>query len=297
MMVFAAGGWFQLNAKLAYGQARNLPFSAGNDSLIWLGGTDWVVYEGTNGQGRLEITDLSRGSSTTVRDHLLNIPAIEYDASTGIAIIGWDATADVLHYQPATHELVPIATVPAEARFKLVAPELAGGDQAVVVRSARSTIDWVADVRKLDKARHSEPLRGPIAAIDVAGRVYFWKSEEDARLRVLDRLGGERALELTERGEIVPDRRGERFAKLSPHTVAVYRVDGTRLWVQPFEQPQQALWLADGMLAVVTETGIARLDPASGKQAAARCGWNFGFSSSPHRMVLPAEPMCARAPR
>jgi hypothetical protein len=79
--------------------------------------------------------------------------------------------------------------------------------------------------------------------------------------------------------------------------VALYRGDGTRLWIRPLALVQEARWLGDGSLLLVGATGIARVDPATGNMLAADCGWSFGRTAQPHPPVVAVEPLCVQVQR
>ena len=91
-----------------------------------------------------------------------------------------------------------------------------------------------------------------------------------------------------------PDPAGGRVIEIATHAVSLVTTDGKRAWTQPIEKATTALWLSDGAVALVTASGIVRIDPATGKVTAVRCGWGFGLATTPHPTPPQIEPVCSQ---
>jgi hypothetical protein len=76
--------------------------------------------------------------------------------------------------------------------------------------------------------------------------------------------------------------------------VSLVTIDGTRAWTMPIERATTALWLSDGALAIVTPSGLVRVEAATGKPTVARCGWGFGLATTPHPTPPTIEPVCSQ---
>jgi hypothetical protein len=94
-----------------------------------------------------------------------------------------------------------------------------------------------------------------------------------------------------------PEPTGARIVEIATHAVTLVTGEGKRVWTTALDHASQALWLGDGALALVTATGVARIDPASGKVTAARCGWLFGFATTPHPRTPQVDTMCEQSER
>jgi hypothetical protein len=64
--------------------------------------------------------------------------------------------------------------------------------------------------------------------------------------------------------------------------------------LQSLQFVTEALWLDDQTIVVVSAGGLARIDAATGKVTAARCGWRFGLSAKQHAPTSRVEPVCAQ---
>ena len=96
---------------------------------------------------------------------------------------------------------------------------------------------------------------------------------------------------------IWPDPTGKRYVEVARSSVALYDISGKQLWFQQLATSQEALWLTDGGLAIISAGGVARLDPGTGAVTAARCGWRFGLATKPHPPSPRVEPLCAQLRR
>jgi hypothetical protein len=89
-----------------------------------------------------------------------------------------------------------------------------------------------------------------------------------------------------------PEPSGARILEVNQRSVSLYARDGAKKWTAAIVGATEALWLDDGAIAVVTRSGLARLDADTGAVTAARCGWRFGLSSRPHPLAAREQPVC-----
>ena len=83
--------------------------------------------------------------------------------------------------------------------------------------------------------------------------------------------------------------------EVSANSIALYQIsDGKQLWTQELGGVQEAIWLADGTLAITSSGGIAHIDVATGNVTEARCGWRFGLTALQHPQTSRIEPLCAQ---
>jgi hypothetical protein len=154
---------------------------------------------------------------------------------------------------------------------------------------------WVADPAHLDRIASTVTFPGSIAGGDAAGHAFGW---EDAGGKVVLAVfrDGKRTGTLPADAPVSlwPDPEGTRIVEVGTQAVTLVGLDGKVVWTKPLAGTSQALWLADGALAVVSAAGIARLDPATGAVTAARCGWGFGASAQPHPPATRVEPLCGQ---
>jgi hypothetical protein len=107
--------------------------------------------------------------------------------------------------------------------------------------------------------------------------------------------GRERAtLRVNEPASLWPDPAATQILTVGLTAIALHRTDGTRLWTRELPRMRDAIWLSDGDLAVVQNSGIVRLDRTSGEIKAARCGWGFGLSTTALPPTPPIEPICTQ---
>jgi hypothetical protein len=158
-------------------------------------------------------------------------------------------------------------------------------------------IEWLHDAKEAPSA--SRASDGSFAAVDAAGHVYTWRTSSDGpELAVYgpaDNLGIKLGT-LPHDGSVTlwPDPTGSRLVEIGLHTVSLVRVDGTLVWRQWLAGGDSAVWLADGAIALVASTGIVRLDAATGVPQVARCGWQFGLTTTPHPSIQRTETVCSQ---
>jgi len=139
-------------------------------------------------------------------------------------------------------------------------------------------------------------IDGSFAGVDPAGHVFMWQNNPQGKLEIVIYADGKKLGVLPTEGQTAlwPDPAGQRVIEITPQSVGLYRLDGKRLWIAPLSGANEAVWLADGSIAVLTSAGVARLDPGTGAIAATRCGWRFGLSAKPHPQAPHLEPVCAQ---
>jgi len=157
-----------------------------------------------------------------------------------------------------------------------------------------ATVTWTDATTKQRSA--AMPVTAFITA-DAAGHVYAWTVDPASRQLVISVLEpGKVASTLPHDGTVTlwPDPRGTRVAELGSNQVALYKLDGTLVWKQSVMNANKVLWPSDDSLAVISATGIARLDAATGAVTGARCGWSFGLRPTAHTASVRMEPLCTQ---
>jgi hypothetical protein len=163
----------------------------------------------------------------------------------------------------------------------------------------KPTVKWIRDPRAIGKATATMTIEGAYAGASAAGHVFMWRvasGQVAGQLELAVYLDGKPIGTMPTDGPVSlwPDPTGARVAQVGANAVGLYQVDGKLLWQVPLAGTQEAVWLADGGLAITSAGGIARLDPASGAILAARCGWQFGLSSKQHPTTSRIEPLCSQ---
>lgn len=278
-----------------------LPTSAVSE-LRWLAGNDWLVESSriSDGVTTFALVDAASKKTQVLRADLAMVQLLLHEPSTNLVTLSLGDAPEVSKYDPATHKLDKIATLPRPKGFEQaelvpVVPALAGGTNLVVVQMRdRMTMRWVKDPKVLDKGA-SITVDGSLAGVDATGRVYVWQNTPAGRLELAIYLDAKRAGTMPTTGPVTlwPDRTGSRVIQISQRSVALTAADG-KGWVQPLPFVTEALWLDDGSIVVVSAGGVARLDPATGNVLAARCGWRFGRSAKQHPASARVEPVCAQ---
>jgi hypothetical protein len=292
----------QLDAKLAAIASPWLARAGAQTSdMQWLGGTDFLVESGASSRSDVELVlvDSAKGSATVVREALPEAHVLGYEPSTDLATLSFGSAAEVARLDRNARTLTRIASVAAptpyeQTVFVPLAPKLARGMQLLeITLRDKPAIKWLADAKALDKPAATLVLDGSYAAADAAGHVYAWRNA-GGKLQLTIYTDGKVTGTLPTAGPATlwPDAAGTRIAELAQNTVTVYAADGKPLWSRDIISAQEALWLTDGALAVTHSTGVIRIDPATGAVLAARCGWEFGLSSTPHPLPARIESVC-----
>lgn len=274
--------------------------------LLWVGGDDWLVQAApADRTTTLSLVDAARGSGKVLRAGLPVVPLLMYEPSTQLVTLSLSSAPEVDRLQPKTRLLAQLATVPSSRPFREVAliptaPARAGGVQVVRIGlQAQLTLEWLRDPTELDKVSASATIDGSFAAADSAGHVFVWRNFDGRELTLVVYADGKPTGTLPHDGPVAvwPDPAGTRVVEIGQRTVSLVQVDGAVLWTQDLVAASQALWLADGAIAIVTAAGIARVDAATGAVTAARCGWKFGRSAKLHPMNARIEPVCVELDR
>jgi hypothetical protein len=160
-----------------------------------------------------------------------------------------------------------------------------------------TTVEWMTDDKA--SARTAVATIDSYSGADAAGRVFAWNNRADGELALEIYANGARVGSLPHQGPAAlwPDPAATRVLQTGQHAVSLYQRDGKLLWTQELGGINEALWLADGAIAIVTAAGIARLDAKTGAVLAARCGWRFGISAKPHPAMARIEPVCTQLDR
>jgi hypothetical protein len=277
-----------------------VPAGAEVADLRWLGGDAWALEVASADDGKTSLELVAGGKAKVVKSGLPVAHVLMYEPSTKLLTLSLGTSPSVYRFDPAKADLVRVASVPGDTYVQTelvpVAPALAGGIQLLqVTLHDRTTVTWIADPARLDRVASRSSFHGAIAGTDAAGHAYGWEDTGDHLVLAVYR-DGKRTGTLPADGPVSlwPDPRGTRVAEVGTQAVTLVGLDGKVVWAKPLAGASQALWLADGALAVISGAGIARLDPQTGAVTAARCGWGFGASAKPHPPTSLAEPVCTQ---
>jgi hypothetical protein len=288
-------------------KATPLPSFTGTAAeLRWLGEGDWLLESSSPQDATLQIQLITEaGGAEVVRKGLKEVQILHYEPSTQLVTLSFGASSEIARFDRKTRKLEHVASVkkasPYEhALFVPVAPALARDTKLVqVAMRDRSTVKWFRDPSALDKPAASVTLEGAFAAADAAGQVYMWRNTPAGLLELVVFADGKPLHVLPNSGPIAvwPDPTGKRYVEVARSSVALYDISGKQLWFQQLATSQEALWLTDGGIAIISAGGVARLDPSTGAVTAARCGWRFGLATKPHPPSPRVEPLCAQLRR
>ena len=296
----------QLDASLAPTSAKP-PALPANETLLglhWLGSTDFAAdVMDANGQFATVIVSSAGRDPLPLRSAGIHMQQpVRYEPSTHVVTQSFgDAT--VSRWNPDQRKLDVVATFPRpaasrERQFVPLAPALAGGKELVDVSLVNgTTVTWTDATTK-----QRSPAMAVTAFItaDAAGHVYAWTVDPATHQLVISVLAPGKILSsLPHDGTVTlwPDPQGTRVAELGANHVALYKLDGTLVWKQTIANANQVLWPSDDSVAVVTASGIARLDAATGAVKTARCGWMFGLQATIHSSPVRIEPLCTQLGR
>ena len=287
-----------LDALLAIAAPPQIPvLTAGRlVDVRWLGDDDWAVMTAQkDGTMWLELADAAHDTAKVIRSYVPVLPQLAYEPTRHLLTLSYLPNAEIRRYDPATHELALVTSLPHKSSGTTVLVPLAGDDELLQVSPGE--IAWLPDASKPERASARLPTTESPAAIDATGRVYLWKPGRGGELEVYERGTKLHTIPLGRPGRIVPDPHGTRFLRIERGEVEMFRLDGARAWARPLQLVQEALWLGDGGLVLAGATGIARIDPETGDVLAARCGWQLERSAAPHAFGVSAEPVCLQLAR
>ena len=271
----------------------------------WLGNADWAAEVSQLSDGATSVVMISTDGtpSQVVRTGMRVIQPLMYEPSTHLLTLSLGEAPEIDRYDPAKRHVDRVVALPKPKGFEQfelvpVAPKLAAG--ATILKIAirdHTTVEWMTD----DKAsvRASTAVIDSYAGADPAGRVFAWNNRAEGELGLEIFTNGVRTGTLPHDGPVSlwSDPTATRVLETAQHAVSLYQIDGKLLWSQNLGGINEALWLADGAIAIVTAAGIARLDAKTGAVLAARCGWRFGISPKPHPAMARIEPVCTQLDR
>jgi hypothetical protein len=280
----------------SWGSPRTVSLSA----LHWLAGNDWLVQleDAAHGTTPVVLADLALGSRALLERGSSPVHSMRYSHATHLITLSHEDGIAVLRYDPTDHRITPVAKLHTGTRpADLVPtdPARARGTQLVRVDlRPRLTLRWLRDPADL-AAGTTVTVTGALADVDAAGRVYVWeRTRRGPKLVVHREDGAVSVLPVDRGGTLWTDLDSRRFAVVASDDVSMYALDGRRLWSQPLHGVVEVRWLGRDAIAVASDTGIMRLDAASGRVLAARCGWRFGLSETPHPAGPLVRPLCER---
>ncbi len=284
-----------------------LPANSSVGDLCRLEGDSWLamaVLPGDGGASGAVLLDIARGTMKVVaRGKGMSVYPI-YEPSTHLVTFSLDRP-EVDRFDPEHWELHRLGAMGSTAanppeRMIPVAPALADGAQLVHVTSGTKTmVEWLRDPTTRTTAAPSAAIDGLFISADRTGRVLLWQNHAPAPAKLASYAHGVQIAEWPRNGNERPwpSPDGMRVASVLHAEVVLYDAAGKDLWHLPLVGATEALWQSDGGLAVVSQSGLARVDPATGAVTAARCGWKFGLSNAPHPPTSRGEPVCAQLDR
>lgn len=274
--------------------------------LRWLGEDDWLVESSTPNDSTLQIAIVDGAhNSTVVRKAIKEVQILSYERSTQQVTMSFGAESEIARFDRKARKLDRIAGVKKASPYEQtmlvpMSPALARGTQLVqITMRDRTTVKWLRDAGALDKPSASVTIDGPFAGADAAGHVFMWRNTPAGQLELVVYADGKPLRTLPNTGAVAlwPEPTGKRYVEIAPSAVAMYDIEGKQIWFQQLATSQEALWLADGSIAITSAGGIARLDAATGAVTAARCGWRFGLAPKQHPATPRVEPLCAQLRR
>jgi len=296
----------RLDAALASTAAKPPAVSDGATvlGLRWLGGTDYAasMMDANSRFMTAIVSSAGRDGVDVGNAGTRNLQPVRYEPSTHVITQSFgDATA--YRWNPDQRKLEVLATFPRpvpsrERQLVPIAPALAGGKELIDVSVINgTTVTWTDATTK----QRSAPVAvSAFITADVAGHVYAWTVDPATNQLVISVFDPMKRLgTLPHDGTVTlwPDPQGTRVAELGASQVALYKLDGTLVWKQAIANANQVLWPGDDSVAVITASGIASLDAATGTVKTARCGWMFGLQATIHNSSVRLEPLCTQLGR
>jgi hypothetical protein len=316
LVVGVGSDFAQLDSSLAMIANAPTPKSPPTTSiseLQWIGGADYIASvaspNGTNdvmvlsSDGRdAQSLDPPKATSRTVRP-------VRYEPSTHLITISFGDVPAIERWNPDKRRAEKIAAIPHGTVFQQrelvpVAPTLSHGAEIVeVALDEKTKVSWTDATTK--KVIAAMPITSFVTA-DAAGHVYAWMVDPTVQQLVLNVLDsgsgsgtGKTLGTLPHDGTVTlwPDPKGTRVLEIGTAGAALYRIDGTLVWKLALVGASEAVWSGDDAIAIVTASGIARVEAATGNVTAARCGWRFGLSPQAHPQPVRIEPVCTQLRR
>jgi hypothetical protein len=214
-------------------------------------------------------TELRRGDDVIFRD--VTGDEVVYDRATKLAAVVLAHGVGFVHVDTGDKTQVTFDPDDAVVHVHLLDPALAGGKVAMIEHAGRVAFLSAGELSG-SVAWQPSGAWANAAAIDRAGRVY--------RIGALGVVAGDHVLANTrDATAIVPDATGARVAIAGATWLALFRDDGRQLWRVSIAGARP-IW-QDERLFVVTKSGIARLDVATGARVETACGWRFGKLAEP----------------
>ncbi len=214
-----------------------------------------------------EVIDLATGKRVQKLVADARLDTLQWEPSTKLFATLSLLGAQLFHYENG--KLVAAGSLPGSPdRVFLLDPALANGDIAIVVESGR--------LAKLDaqyKVHDAQPVHGTLLAIDRGGRMI---SRRGADLVVGDTVVHDAGRENI---RISPDLK--RVVAFDGKHVTLVDRDGSTRWTAVLWGIRDLGWTPDNEL-VASAGGLVRLDLATGKPIARRCGWTFGLTTTMH---------------
>ena len=296
----------QIDSTLALVTAPTPSFPANSrvSELQWIGGDDYVANV-ANADGSTEVMIVASDGRAPVALRAApsvtrSVRPLHYEPSTHLLTVSFGDSPTVDRWIPAQRRIEKIAAVSRGKGFQQrellpISPALAGGAEIVEVSlDEKTTVAWTDATMKKQIA--TMPITSFVTA-DAAGHVYAWMVDAaTAQLALSVLVPGKQIATLPHDGTVTlwPDPKGTRVLELGASGAALYRVDGTLVWKLPMVGASEAVWSGDSAIAIVTASGVARLDAATGVVTATRCGWRFGLTAESHPQPARLEPVCTQ---
>jgi hypothetical protein len=245
-------------------------------------GVELVLYEGDTKQQTLKM------KVTEMR--------LRYEPATRLLAVNGGSAITFARFDAATKrfgEPVSLAVAEKIRDIFLLDPAVSGGAIALVVHGGKGGL-VVRTVFEDELAgalpREAVALPGELEAVDRAGHVYIRQDSDTITVHASNAEIGK--LTSLKQMKIRPAPDGKRVAIFGRGRLILANLDGTQQWSMGFPGIKDLQW-TDGEI-VALANGIAKLDPANGKQLAARCGWKFGLRNQASFADPPGSTLCDR---
>ncbi|MDX2090946.1 MAG: hypothetical protein SFX73_24010 [Kofleriaceae bacterium] len=268
--------------------------------LVWLADDTWFVQdfdvEVKKTRGRL--VDVRKGTSTVLYESS-SPSVVRFEPSTGLLTRVAGTAYEIHKLERTAGRLVPVheGEFPRQGLVEVipVAPELAMGAQlAIVTNEGRNTeMLWCRQPDDLTHCTKAVTEGYPVAyARDGLVLVYDAYATRGTKAFRQGRQTSSMAADLI--GSRWPSPDGTIYVLLTTHEVMLLELDGRARWRRALGGIHSALWASDGAIVLLSRHGLVRVDPRTGEPLAARCGWKFELSPTPHEPTANREPPCTQ---
>jgi hypothetical protein len=268
--------------------------------FVWLGDDLWFVQdvEPTTKQTRGRLVDVGKGSSTAVSESR-GPRVVRFEPTTGLLTAVSGAAYEIFELDRAAGKLVRISAgdYPGLTGYLVVmpvAPDLAGGTRIVLAayNAGKTEMRWCSGPTALDQCKQGSTEGYPVGFAR-NGHVTVYEPSAAHETRTF--LHGKRVRATPdETGSRWPSPDGSTYVFVGGLEVSLRGPDGVPRWRRTLGGGYSALWASDGTIVITSMDGMVRVDARTGEPLAARCGWKFELSPTPHGISGDREPLCTQ---